>query len=260
MRQVEDPLVLITGASAGIGRACALAFAAEGWSVAVGARRADRLETLRGELEAAGAPRVFHRVLDVTDRKSVAAFRNGLLETLGPPDCLVNNAGLARLVERLDEGEGEAWREMIETNLVGVLHMVRTFLPGMEERGRGHIVMIGSIAGRQAYAGGSVYCATKRALQSLCRALRLETLGKGIRVTSVDPGMVETEFSLVRFRGDETKASGVYEGFRPLEAEDVAACVLFAATRPPHVNLDEILVMPTAQADPWHLHREESMR
>ncbi|MEZ5988308.1 MAG: SDR family NAD(P)-dependent oxidoreductase [Planctomycetota bacterium] len=247
--------VLVTGASSGIGRAAALAFAREGFEVAVGARRADRLAELVPELAAAGAPRTFHAALDVTDRGSVQAFVGAMRAALGVPDVLVNNAGLARGVETIADAEGTAWREMVETNVFGVLHVTQALLPAMLERGSGHVVMVGSVAGRLPYAKGSIYCATKRGLEAICRALRLETLGKGIRVTSVDPGLVETEFSLVRFSGDRDRADRVYDDIRPLAGEDVAECILFAATRPPHVNIDDILVMPTCQADPWHIHR-----
>ena len=164
--------------------------------------------------------------------------------------------GLARGTEQIATGTGEAWREMIETNVLGLLEVTRRVLPHMIEQGGGHVVVIGSIAGHKAYVGGGVYCGSKRALQPICEAIRMETLGKNIRVTSVDPGMVDTEFSVVRFRGDEEKAKKVYEGTRPLVAEDVAECVLFAADRPAHVNLDNILVMPTDQANPYYVHRE----
>ena len=146
---------------------------------------------------------------------------------------------------------------MVETNLFGVLHVTRRILPAMIERGSGTIIMIGSIAGHRAYAGGSVYCATKRALQSLCQSMRMETLGKNIRVCSVDPGMAETEFSLVRFSGDKAEAEKVYDGIQVLQAIDIAECVHFSATRPAHVNIDEMIVMPTIQADPYHLHTDE---
>ncbi|MCA8969983.1 MAG: SDR family NAD(P)-dependent oxidoreductase, partial [Planctomycetes bacterium] len=192
---------------------------------------------------------------DVTDRKSIDFFRDELADAIGIPDILVNNAGLARGTERVADAEGIAWREMIETNLLGSLWMTRSFLPAMLERGSGHVIYVGSVAGHKGYAGGSVYCATKAGILRICEALRLETLGRGIRVTTVDPGAAETEFSIVRFSGDEAAAEKVYDGYEPLHAQDVADCVYFAATRPPHVNIDEIQVMPTAQADPWHVAR-----
>ncbi len=249
------PIVCITGASAGIGEATAELFAREGWAVAIGARRTARLEEVARRLAELGASAVFHAKLDVTQEASIEEFVSAMTNTLGTPDCLVNNAGLARGAERVAEADGRAWREMIETNIFGLLWMTRRVLPAMLERGSGHLIMIGSVAGHLGYAGGSVYCATKSSVRSICEALRLETLGRGIRVTSVDPGAAETEFSLVRYSGDADSAAKVYAGFEPLHAIDVAECVLFAATRPDHVNLDQIRVMATAQADPWHVHR-----
>jgi NADP-dependent 3-hydroxy acid dehydrogenase YdfG len=239
--------VVITGASSGIGAACACAFAAAGDRLSLGARRVDRLPAL-----AAGA---FCHALDVTSPPSVERFVAAAIAAHGPVDVLVNNAGLARGTETIADGTGEAWREMVETNVLGLLEVTRRVLPQMIGRRHGHVVVIGSIAAHKAYAGGGVYCGSKRALQSICEAMRLETLGTGVRVTSVDPGMVETEFSLVRFRGDAARAKKVYAGTTPLRAEDVADCVLFAVDRPPHVNLDTIVVMPTDQAGPHHVHR-----
>jgi len=239
--------VMVTGASSGIGAACARAFAGLGDRLSLGARRADRLSNV-----VAGA---FHHPLDVTSAASVERFVTAAIAANGPIDVLVNNAGLARGVEKIAEGTGEAWREMIETNVLGLLEVTRRVLPRMIERKGGHVIVIGSVAGHKAYAGGGVYCGSKRALQPICEAIRMETLGSGIRVTSVDPGMVETEFSEVRFRGDTARAAKVYEGTRPLTADDVAECVVFAANRPAHVNLDTIVVMPTDQASPHHVHR-----
>lgn len=239
--------VVITGASSGIGAACARAFAAAGDRLSLGARRADRLQSI--------APGAFCHALDVTRGSSVERFLAAAVAKHGPIDVLVNNAGLARGVERIAEGTGEAWREMIETNVLGLLEVTRRVLPDMIARKSGHVVVIGSIAGHKAYVGGGVYCGSKRALQPICEAIRMETLGTGVRVTSVDPGLVETEFSLVRFRGDADRAAKVYEGTRPLCGDDVAQCVLFAVDRPAHVNLDTIVVMPTDQATPQMVHR-----
>ncbi len=238
---------VITGASAGIGAAIARSLHGAGYRLSLGARRVERLPEVVKE--------AFHHPLDVTDPSSVAAFLQAAIAAHGPIDVLVNNAGLARGVERIAEADGVAWREMIETNVLGLLEVTRRVLPHMVERRQGHIVVIGSIAGHKAYAGGGVYCGSKRALQPICEAIRLETLGTGVRVTSVDPGLVETEFSLVRFRGDAPRAEKVYADTRPLRAEDVADCVLFAISRPAHVNLDTIVVMPTDQAGPGAIHR-----
>jgi 3-hydroxy acid dehydrogenase / malonic semialdehyde reductase len=239
--------IVVTGASSGIGAACAQAFAELGDRLSLGARRTDRLADV--------VPGAFHHALDVTDRASVAAFVEAAIQAHGPIDVLVNNAGLARGVEKIAEGTGEAWREMIETNVLGLLEVTRLVLPHMVANGGGHVVVIGSIAAHKAYPGGGVYCGSKRALQPICEAIRMETLGSNIRVTSVDPGLVETEFSVVRFRGDAERAAKVYDRTRPLTARDVAECVVFAAGRPAHVNLDTIVVMPTDQAAPHMVHR-----
>ena len=241
--------VVVTGASSGIGAACAQAFSAHGDRLSLGARRTDRLADVVAD--------AFCQALDVTDAHSVERFVAAAVAAHGPIDVLVNNAGLARGTEKIAEGTGEAWREMIETNVVGLLEVTRLALSQMIARKTGHLVAIGSIAGHKAYVGGGVYCGSKRALQPICEAIRMETLGQNVRVTSVDPGMVDTEFSVVRFRGDTEKAKQVYKGTRPLVANDVAECVLFAANRPAHVNLDTIVVMPTDQASPQMVHRAD---
>ena len=239
--------IVITGASSGIGAAIARRLQHDGHRLSLGARRVERLDALVG----AG----FRAALDVVDAASVAGFIDAAIATQGPIDVLVNNAGLARGTERIADATGEPWREMIETNVVGVLQVTRRVLPGMLERRNGQIVMIGSIAGHESYEGGSVYCGTKHMLRSITETLRYETLGQGIRVTSVDPGMVETEFSEVRFRGDTERAAKVYAGMRPLQADDVAACVAVAIDAPPHVNRPSLLVMPTDQASAGRVHR-----
>lgn len=241
--------ILITGASAGIGAAIARNLAGPETRLSLGARRAERLPDVVAD--------AFHHPLDVTDESSVEAFLAAAVEANGPIDVLVNNAGLARGVELVAEADGVAWREMMETNVFGVLHVTRRVLPSMLERSSGHIVMIGSIAGIQTYERGSVYCASKRALSAITEGIRLEVHGSGIRVTSVNPGLVETEFSLVRFKGDEEKAAVPYANTRPLLAEDVADCVAFAVSRPAHVNIDHMLVMPTDQAAATKVFRRE---
>jgi len=243
---MESRHIMITGASSGIGAACA-DLLEQGNHLSLGARRLDRLTQRSGE--------ACCLALDVRDEDSVEGFLAAAVEANGPVDVLINNAGLARGIERIAEADGRAWREMLETNVFGVLNVTRRVLPSMLERGSGHVVMIGSVAGHETYEGGSVYCASKRALRSITEALRYETLGSGVRVTSVDPGLVETEFSMVRFRGDAKAATKVYANTRPLTAVDVAECVQFAIDRPAHVNLDTILVMPTDQASPKRVHR-----
>ena len=247
MTRMDQRHIVITGASSGIGRATAIRLASSGHRLSLGARRVARLEGL--------AKDALTCALDVTDEDSVEAFVAESAATHGPVDVLINNAGLARGVERIAEASGEAWREMIETNLFGVLHMTRRIVPSMIERGTGHVVMIGSVAGHVTYERGSVYCATKRALRSIAEGLRQETFGTGVRVTSVDPGLVESEFSLVRFSGDKERAAEIYAGTRPLRPDDVAECIEFAIERPPHVNIETLLVLATDQVSPTRIHR-----
>lgn len=246
-QQLEGRLALVTGASAGIGEATARALAAEGARLVLAARRAERLRALAEELAAQGSE-VRTLELDVRDGEQVSRSLGELPEAWSEIEILVNNAGLSRDLLPLAEGSVEAWREMIETNVLGLLHVTRAVLPGMVARGRGHVVNLGSVAGREAYPGGNVYCASKAAVRSLNRGMRLDLKGDPVRVTTVDPGMVETEFSLVRFRGDEERARSVYRGMTPLRPEDVAETILWCLTRPPHVNVEEVVLWPTDQA------------
>lgn len=243
---LKDRHVLVTGASAGIGAAIAQRLHREGARLSLGARRRERLPDLAPALCSS---------LDVTSEDSIEKFLAEARDANGPIDVLINNAGLARGVESIAEATGEAWREMVETNVMGVLQVTRRVLPEMLAREQGHVLMIGSIAGHEAYEGGSVYCATKNGLQSITKSLRYETLGRGIRVSSVDPGMVDTEFSTVRFSGDQERAASVYAGMRPLKAEDVAECAHWVLAQPEHVNIDTVLVMPTDQASAKRVHR-----
>jgi NADP-dependent 3-hydroxy acid dehydrogenase YdfG len=240
--------VLITGASSGIGAACARAFAAAGARLILAARRGDRLEELAGELRAAHGTESHLVTLDVRDLGVVAHAFGDLPDGWSEIDVLVNNAGLSRGLEPIQEGETRDWDEMIDTNVKGLLYTTRSVLPGMVERGRGHVINIGSTAGHEVYPGGAVYCATKHAVNAITQGLRIDLLGTDVRVTTVDPGMVETNFSVVRFHGDRERADQVYEGMTPLTADDIADVVLYAATRPPHVNIDEVILRPTAQA------------
>ena len=250
--------VLITGASSGIGRACAEDFAKNGCRLVLAARRRDRLETLAAELEDRYGVETLTVCLDVRDRAAVDAAFAAPPHGWGEIDILVNNAGLARGLAPLQEGDIEDWEEMIDTNLKGLLYVTRAVLPGMVERGGGHVINIGSIAGHEVYPAGNVYCATKYAVAALTRATGIDTLGTGVRVSTVDPGMVETEFSVVRFHGDAQRAESVYTGLEPLRAEDVAEAVVFCATRPAHANVREMVLMPAAQAAAVHAFRSES--
>jgi 3-hydroxy acid dehydrogenase / malonic semialdehyde reductase len=236
--------VVVTGATSGIGRACAQAFSGLGARVVVTGRRRERLEALVDELpnEALALP------FDVRDAAAVAAAFDGLPEGWSDVDVLVNNAGLALGKEPMHEGRLDEWTQMIETNVIGLLNVTNWVLPPMVARGRGHIINVGSNAAREVYPGGAVYCASKAAVDRITKGLRMDALGTGIRVSEIDPGMVETEFSNVRFRGDDAAASAVYEGITPLGPEDVADTVLWIATRPPHVQVADVLLYPTDQA------------
>jgi NADP-dependent 3-hydroxy acid dehydrogenase YdfG len=245
--RLEGKRAVVTGASSGIGAATAELLADSGALVILGARRKDWLKGVARAIKQRVRSATVETIeLDVTDEKSVETFGKAALDG-GPIDILVNNAGLARGLDPLDKADEAGWRETIETNLTGVLRVTRQFLPKMVERKQGHVIMIGSVAGMDPYPGGAVYCATKAAVQALSKSLRHELHGSPIRVTVVDPGLVQTDFSLVRFRGDAERAKMPYQGVTPLTARDVAECVQFAATRPPHVNIDEILVLATAQ-------------
>ncbi len=248
-------IALVTGASGGIGRATALALADAGYDLIVGARREALLEDTVGAVRETGR-RVFSACLDVRDRSSVDAFVQASLAAMGHVDVLVNNAGLARGVAKIAEQTDEdEWQEMLDTNVMGLLRVTRLVLPRMIERGRGHIVNIGSTAAHEVYAGGSVYCGSKFAVRAITLALRQELLGLPIRVTEIDPGMTETDFSRVRFRGDERQAGAVYAGAVPLTPEDVADVIVFAVTRKSHVNLDNIIMRPVDQAVHTMVHR-----
>lgn len=255
MARLSNEVVFVTGASSGIGEACARAFAAEGARLLLAARRLDRLDRLAAELTNLGAPDVSTMTLDVRNPADVFAAIEGLPARWQEIEILVNNAGLSRGLDPLHEGSLDDWNEMIDTNVRGLLHVDRATIPLMVRRGRGTVVHLGSIAGREVYPGGNVYCATKHAVRALTDALRIDLLGSGVRVTSIDPGLVATEFSQVRFHGDRARASAVYRGMTPLTAEDVAEVVLFAATRPPHVTLADAMVLPTDQASSTHVRR-----
>ncbi|MBD2097175.1 SDR family oxidoreductase [Trichocoleus sp. FACHB-591] len=255
MVAIKDQVVLITGASSGIGAACARAFAEARTKLVLAARRRDRLEQLADELNQEFASEIHLLQLDVRDRPQVEAALQSLPDSWGNIDILVNNAGLSRGLDKLYEGDVQDWEEMIDTNIKGLLYVTRAVVPGMVARGRGHVINIGSIAGHQTYPNGNVYCGTKAAVRAISEGLKQDLLGTPVRVSSVDPGLVETEFSQVRFHGDTERAGKVYQGLTPLTPEDVADVVLFCATRPAHVNLSEVLLLPTDQSGPTLVHR-----
>ena len=257
MKELQGRLILITGASAGIGQACAHRFAASGAHLVLWARRHERLAKLAEQLKADHDVEVRTRQVDVRDRDLVARAAAELVEAGRVPDVILNNAGLASGLDLLHEGDYDDWDRMIDTTLKGLLNVTRELLPHMVARGTGHVINIGSTAGHQVYPKGNVYNATKFAVKALTEGMNLDVAGTKVRVSSVDPGFVHTEFSQVRFHGDEERAEGVYDGFDPLTAEDVADCVHFAATRPPHVNVFDMVLLPTAQRNVYVLDRDE---
>lgn len=256
MTSIPHPTVLITGASSGIGKACAERFAAAGSRVLLCARRKTRLQDLAAELKERYNTESFLLELDVRDSKAVAQAFNKLPEAWQNIDVLVNNAGLSRGLDKLHEGKLEDWEEMIDTNVKGLLYVSKAVIPGMVQRKRGTIVNIGSIAGHDVYIGGNVYCATKHAVDAITRGLRMDLVDTPLRVCTVDPGLVQTEFSDVRFRGDRDRARKVYQGYTPLSPSDVADAVYYCAAAPPHVQIAEMIILPTAQASPSLVHKK----
>lgn len=248
---------LVTGATSGFGLATARALAGEGCHVAITGRREDRLRATAAEIASAHKVEVLPLRFDVRDLAQVRSALEGAKGLLGRLDVLVNNAGLALALDPLQSGDPADWDQMIDTNVKGLLYVSRAVLPGMVERGRGHVVNVGSVAGHQTYAGGAVYSATKYAVRAITDALRYDVLGKGIRVSNVEPGLAETEFSEVRFKGDRARAKTVYEGMTALSAEDVADAVMWCLTRPSHVNVQSVLLMPTDQASAHAVHRRK---
>jgi NADP-dependent 3-hydroxy acid dehydrogenase YdfG len=250
------PIVLVTGATSGIGRASAIRLAKEGYRLILTARRAVTLKKLGAYLETQYKTDCFTYPLDVRDLAAVQKFMESLPEEWKAIGVLLNNAGLAAGLDPIQEGSTDDWDQMIDTNIKGLLYMTRLVAPGMIERQKGHIVNIGSIAGKEVYPKGAVYCATKHAVEALTKGMRQDLVHYGIKVSSVCPGAVETEFSLVRFKGDEQKAEKVYEGFVPLQAEDIASAIHYIISRPAHVNIQDILIMPAAQASATIIHRQ----
>lgn len=248
--------VLITGASSGIGRSCAMKFAETGARIIMTARRKDRLDALVTEMKKQFKSECFPLGFDVRDRKAVEQNIGGLPQEWQAIDVLVNNAGLSRGLDKIQEGKIDDWEEMVDTNIKGLLYVSRAVIPGMVKRGKGTIVNIGSIAGHEVYPGGNVYAATKHAVDALTKGMRLDLVDTPVRVCTVDPGLVETEFSMVRFRGDSQRATAVYQNLQPLTPEDIADAVLFCVTRPAHIQIAEMIILPTAQASTTLVHRQ----
>jgi 3-hydroxy acid dehydrogenase / malonic semialdehyde reductase len=256
MKDLKDKTVFITGASSGIGKECAIEFASAGANLLLAARRTDRLNELSIELTKKYNIKVKSIKLDVRNYNEVKDIISSLEDDWKEIDILINNAGLARGFSKIYEGSINDWEEMIDTNIKGLLYVTRQVLPNMVEKKHGHVINIGSIAGHETYPFGNVYAATKFAVTALTKSIRMDVLDKNIKVSTIDPGLVETEFSVVRFSGDEEKASNVYNGIVPLTGKDIAEAVLFCATRPDHVNINEIILTPLAQASTTMVHRE----
>lgn len=255
MLSVTNQIILITGASSGIGAACAKVFASQNAKLILAARRWEKLQEKARELNQLYGAETHLIQLDVCDRSAVESAINNLPPEWSEIDILINNAGLSRGLDKLYEGDFQDWEEMIDTNIKGLLYLTRYVVPGMVQRNRGHVINIGSIAGHQTYPGGNVYCGTKAAVKAISEGLKLDLLGTPVRVTSIDPGMVETEFSEVRFHGDTERAKKVYQGMQPLTADDIADVVFFCATRPAHVNINEVILMPVDQASATLVNR-----
>ncbi|PAW94970.1 NAD(P)-dependent oxidoreductase [Mucilaginibacter sp. MD40] len=241
-------IALITGATAGIGEACAHTFAQQGYDLILTGRRLDRLEKLAHHLNDKYNVEIAVSSFDVRNREEVTRSLDGLPSRWREVDVLINNAGLSQGLDPLNQGSYDDWDTMIDTNIKGLLYVSKIVSNWMISNGHGHIINIGSIAGKEVYPNGNVYCATKHAVDALNKAMRVDLLQHGIKVTAIHPGMVETEFSEVRFKGDKDRAKKVYEGFEPLKAEDIAETIWFVVSRPAHVNINDLLIMPTAQA------------
>lgn len=253
---MKGKTIFITGATSGIGEGCARKFAAMGSNLILNGRNTEKLESLKKELTAQGVE-VLTLPFDVRDRKAMQQAADSLQGQWKHVDVLINNAGLVIGMDKEHEGSLDEWDIVIDTNIKALLAMTRLIVPGMVERGCGHVINIGSIAGDAAYAGGNVYCATKAAVKALSDGLRIDLVDTPVRVTNIKPGMVETNFSVIRFRGDQDKADAVYKGIRPLTGDDIADVVYYAASAPAHVQIAEVLVMPTYQATGTVCHRQE---
>ena len=258
MNRLEGKLVMITGASAGIGEACAKYFAQQGAHLLLSARRLERVEALASTLINTYGVEAHGHALDITDRAAIEAYVEARVAEGLVPDVLLNNAGKAKGLDKLQDGSPDHWDEMIDTNVKGLLYITRAVLPHMIERNSGHVINIGSIAGRWVYPKGAVYNATKFAVRALSEAMNIDLLGTKIRVSSVDPGLAETEFSEVRFDGDAERAKTVYSDTTPLSPDDVADAVIYVANAPAHVDIFNLVIMPTVQRYPGYMDRNES--
>lgn len=256
---LDTKIVFVTGASSGIGASCAKVFAQLGTRMILCARRKEKLKTVVGEIQKHNHTDIYQLELDVRDRNKVHEVIDQLPDEWKGIDILVNNAGLSRGLDKLHEASIDDWEEMIDTNVKGLLYVSRAVIPGMIKRGCGHIINIGSIAGQEVYPAGNVYCASKHAVDAITKGLRMDLVDTPLRVSTIDPGLVETEFSIVRFHGNKERAKKAYENITVLTPDDVADAVVFAATRPPHISINQIVITPTAQASALVVHRNNSL-
>lgn len=247
---------LITGATAGFGEATARLFAQNGYNIIITGRRNERLETLKEELTSQYSARVLSLCFDVRNRNEVTAILENLPEEFAAVDVLVNNAGLASGLNHLQDGDLDDWDKMIDTNVKGLLYVSKAIIPGMVARKTGHIINIGSTAGKEVYENGNVYCASKHAVDAITKGMRIDLLGTGIKVTQIAPGAAETEFSEVRFHGDKERAKNAYKGYQPMSAEDIAGLVYYATTLPPHLCINDMVVTSLSQANSFYINRE----
>lgn len=256
MKSLKGKTVFITGVTSGIGKSCVYAFAAEGARLIISARRKNLVDEIAADIKKKFNSEIYAFQLDVSRKKNVDAAVESLPEEFKKIDILVNNAGMGRGMNKLYEDNPDGWEEMIDTNVKGLLYVTRAVINQMVERKEGHIINIGSIAGHEPYTRGAVYCASKAAVAAITKSLRMDVMDKNIRISTVDPGLVQTGFSKVRFYGDETKAESVYKGYIPLSPDDIADAVVFIATRPEHVNIAQMIIFPTAQASSTMVHKE----
>lgn len=252
---IENKIVLITGATSGIGEACAELYASNNFDLIITGRREEKLNNLMLKLEKEFNVNVTTLCFDISKKEDVESHLNNLPSELKKIGILINNAGLSQGLDSIQDGKLSDWDTMIDTNIKGLLYVSKIVSNWMISEKKGHIINIGSIAGKQVYANGNVYCATKHAVDALNQSMRIDLLKFGIKVTGINPGAVETEFSEVRFHGDKDKAKKVYDGFEPLKAKDIAETIYFATSRPAHVNINDLIIMPTAQASPYYMER-----
>lgn len=250
-----NKITLITGATSGIGRSCAYLFAQNNHDLIITGRRKNRLEEISGDLESKYDIRVHNITLDLRDNEAVKKAISSLPDEWKQIEILVNNAGLAVGLNTIQDGDIDDWERMIDTNIKGLLYMSRVVLPKFVEQNYGHVINIGSIAGKEVYPNGNVYCATKHAVDALTKSMRIDMVKHGVKVTQVAPGAIETEFSLVRFKGDKDKANNIYKGFQPLSPDDIANVVYYTTSLPAHVNINDLVIMPTAQASATVLNK-----